>query len=328
MIDPKALEALYATLSDIEALNKPVEVIEEQQKTPPQRDALVEELEAQNSQKLSDMYESIMAGAGEFGTGEYKGPTKKQLGLTPKAIVDEGPQDFMVEEKAVTPDILKKQVDLEQELEKLPQIKPKPVIAEQPQPEEDKEQPKAETIEEPVFAEQPKSYYNIFDINLFRKGYNFHNPSDDDRTGEICTGRYNEDFFIKLGKFESNAGQNLFNPKTRDYGMFQLNEDNLKRIFGDTKDFVNDTYKKGPKKGKKISAEEAKKRGKKANETFKNSFGVYYGKGIENITNITAEELKELFVKDRSEFLELIKNNHDVNLGIAISGSILPNLQK
>ena len=110
--------------------------------------------------------------------------------------------------------------------------------------------------------------------------------------------------------------------------MFQLNEDNLKRIFGDTKDFVNDTYKKGPKKGKKISAEEAKKRGKKANETFKNSFGVYYGKGIENITNITAEELKELFVKDRGEFLELIKNNHDVNLGIAISGSILPNLQK
>jgi hypothetical protein len=30
----------------------------------------------------------------------------------------------MVKEKAVTPDILKKQVDLEQELEKLPQIKP------------------------------------------------------------------------------------------------------------------------------------------------------------------------------------------------------------
>ena len=363
MIDPKALDALYATLSDIEAANKPVEVTEEQQKASPQRDVLVEELEEQNSQKLSDMYESMMAGAGEFGTGEYKGPTKKQLGLTPKAIVDEGPQDFMVKEEVITPNVLKQQVDLEQELEKLPQIKPKPVIAEQPQPEEDKEQPKAETIEEPVFAEKPKSYYDIFDINLFRKGYNFHNPSDDDRTGEIWTGRYNEamkietpeilqntvdrvlkafpelnsknkgnfyneDFFIKLGKFESNAGQNLFNPKTRDYGMFQLNEDNLKRIFGDTKDFVNDTYKKGPKKGKKISAEEAKKRGKKANETFKNSFGVYYGKGIENITNITAEELKELFVKDRGEFLELIKNNHDVNLGIAISGSILPNLQK
>jgi hypothetical protein len=225
------------------------------------------------------------------------------------------------------------------------------------------QEPKTETTEEPVFAEKPKSYYDTFDINLFRKGYNFHNPSDDDRKGKIWTGRYNEamkietpeilqntvdrvlkafpelnnkdkgnfyneDFFIKLGKFESNAGQNLFNPKTRDYGMFQLNEDNLKKIFGDTKDFVNDTYKKGPKKGKKISAEEAKRRGKEANETFKNSFGVYYGKGIENITNITAEELKELFVKDRSEFLELIKNNHDVNLGIAISGSILPNLQK
>ena len=102
MIDPKALDALYATLSDIEAANKPVEVTEEQQKASPQRDVLVEELEEQNSQKLSDMYESIMAGAGEFGTGEYKGPTKKQLVLTPKAIVDEGPQDFMVNEERVS----------------------------------------------------------------------------------------------------------------------------------------------------------------------------------------------------------------------------------
>ena len=326
------------------------------------------QLLAQNSEERDQYYQDLLtglqAGAGEFsmqpGQPEvYTGPTKEELF---KSLIA-AEQSQLSKEEAVTPDILKKQVDLEQELEKLPQIKPKPVIAEQPQPEEDKEHPKAETTDEPVFAEKPKSYYDIFDINLFRKGYNFHNPSDDDRTGEIWTGRYNEamkietpeilqntvdrvlkafpelnsknkgnfyneDFFIKLGKFESNAGQNLFNPKTRDYGMFQLNEDNLKRIFGDTKDFVNDTYKKGPKKGKKISAEEAKKRGKKANETFKNSFGVYYGKGIENITNITAEELKELFVKDRSEFLELIKNNHDVNLGIAISGSILPNLQK
>jgi hypothetical protein len=32
----------------------------------------------------------------------YKGPTKKQLGLTPKAIVDEGPQDFIVNEERVS----------------------------------------------------------------------------------------------------------------------------------------------------------------------------------------------------------------------------------
>ena len=160
MIDPKALDALYATLSDIEAANQPVEVIEEQQKAPPQKDALVEELLAQNTEELSNMYETMMAGAGEFGTGEYKGPTKKQLGLTPKVIVDEGPQDFMVKEEIVTPDVLKQQVDLEQELEKLPQIKPEPVVAEQSQPieslgevvvkppektPENKEQPKAET---------------------------------------------------------------------------------------------------------------------------------------------------------------------------------------
>ena len=149
-VDSKAIEELYQQmLQDSNRVITPVEIereqIEKQQKAPPQRDALVEELEAQNTEELSDMYETMMAGAGEFGTGEYKGPTKKQLGLTPKVIVDEGPQDFMVKEEAVTPDILKKQVDLEQELEKLPQIKPKPVIAEQPQPEKDKEQPKAET---------------------------------------------------------------------------------------------------------------------------------------------------------------------------------------
>jgi len=77
------------------------EQIEKQQKAPPQKDALVEELLAQNTEELSDMYETMMAGAGEFGTGEYKGPTKKQLGLTPKVIVDEVPQDFVVKEKPV-----------------------------------------------------------------------------------------------------------------------------------------------------------------------------------------------------------------------------------
>jgi hypothetical protein len=172
MIDPKALDALYATLGDIQAANQPVEIIEEQQKAPPQKDALVEELLAQNTEELSDMYETMMAGAGEFGTGEYKGPTKKQLGLTPKVIVDEGPQDFMVKEEVITPNVLKQQVDLEQELEKLPQIKPEPVVAEQSQPVEslgtaivvappeetlkDKEQPKAE--EKAEDKKQPKGF--------------------------------------------------------------------------------------------------------------------------------------------------------------------------
>ena len=329
---------------------------------------IVEDPEKKLAEEFSDNYENLLkglqAGAGEFsmqpGQPEvYTGPVS-DLGATREELL----QAMINAEQSKLGEETKK--DLASELGVIKETEqPKLSKEEQPKAEitEDKEEPKTETTEEPVFAEKPKSYYDIFDINLFRKGYNFHNPSDDDRKGKIWTGRYNEamkietpeilqntvdrvlkafpelnnkdkgnfyneDFFIKLGKFESNAGQNLFNPKTRDYGMFQLNEDNLKRIFGDTKDFVNDTYKKGPKKGKKISAEEAKRRGKEANKTFKNSFSVYYGKGIENITNITAEELKELFVKDRSEFLELIKSNHDVNLGIAISGSILPNLQK
>jgi len=135
------VEELTDTYTKIAAENEPMTFVELEDKT----DNIESQLEAQNTEKLSDMYETIMAGAGEFGTGEYKGPTKKQLGLTPKIIVDEEPQDFMVKEEAVTPDVLKQQVDLEQELEKLPQIKTEPVVTEQPQPEEDKEQPKAET---------------------------------------------------------------------------------------------------------------------------------------------------------------------------------------
>ena len=390
MVDPKEREKLKQDLiqrDDMDSLSnffrslvvRPTSqeltqpVVQEKQEISPPKDALVEELLTQNSEERDQYYQDLLQGLiSGFnippGQSEiYTGPVS-DLGATREELL----QAMIKAEQPKLGEETKK--DLASELGVIKETEqpklskeeqPKLSKEEQPKAEtkEDKEQPKAETIEEPVFAEKPKSYYNIFDINLFRKGYNFHNPSDDDRTGEIWTGRYNEamkietpeilqntvdrvlkafpelnsknkgnfyneDFFIKLGKFESNAGQNLFNPITRDYGMFQLNEDNLKRIFGDTKDFVNDTYKKGPKKGKKISAEEAKKRGKKANETFKNSFGVYYGKGIENITNITAEELKELFVKDRGEFLKLIKNNHDVNLGIAISGSILPNLQK
>jgi hypothetical protein len=122
-VDSKAMQELY------------------QQMLPKEKDEITSQLLEQNSKERDQYYQDLLtglqAGAGEFsmqpGQPEiYKGPTKKQLGLTPKAIVDEGPQDFMVEEKVVTPDVLKQQVDLEQELEKLPQIKPEPVDKEQP----------------------------------------------------------------------------------------------------------------------------------------------------------------------------------------------------
>ena len=58
---------------------------EEELKKPIARevDNITSQLEAQNSKELDDMYASRMAGAGEFGTGEYKGPTKEELGLIP-----------------------------------------------------------------------------------------------------------------------------------------------------------------------------------------------------------------------------------------------------
>ena len=92
------VEELTDTYTKIAAENEPITFKKVEDKT----DNIEAELEAQNTEKLSDMYETIMAGAGEFGTGEYKGPTKKQLGLAPKVIVDEGPQDFMVNEERVS----------------------------------------------------------------------------------------------------------------------------------------------------------------------------------------------------------------------------------
>ena len=98
-VDPRAMQQLYQQM--LQDANRPITDIELEREVEDKTDNIEAQLEAQNTEKLSDMYETIMAGAGEFGTGEYKGPTKKQLGLTPKVIVDEGPQDFMVEEKPV-----------------------------------------------------------------------------------------------------------------------------------------------------------------------------------------------------------------------------------
>jgi hypothetical protein len=58
-------------------------------------DEQLKELEAQNSQERDDMYATTMAGAGEFGTGEYKGPTKEQLGLTPNENLFDEVKDLL-----------------------------------------------------------------------------------------------------------------------------------------------------------------------------------------------------------------------------------------
>ena len=98
-VDPREMQQLYQQM--LQDSNRPITNIELEREVEDKTDNIEAELEAQNTEKLSDMYETIKAGAGEFGTGEYKGPTKKQLGLTPKVIVDEGPQDFMVKEEPV-----------------------------------------------------------------------------------------------------------------------------------------------------------------------------------------------------------------------------------
>ena len=146
MVDPKEREKLKQDLiqrDDMDSLSnffrslvvRPTSqeltqpVVQEKQEISPPKDALVEELLAQNSEERDQYYQDLLtglqAGAGEFsmqpGQPEvYTGPTKEELF---KSLIA-AEQSQLSKEEAVTPDILKKQVDLEQELEKLPQIKP------------------------------------------------------------------------------------------------------------------------------------------------------------------------------------------------------------
>jgi hypothetical protein len=148
---------------------------------------------------------------------------------------------------------------------------------------------------------------------------------------------FNRDAFIKLAKYESAGGSQLVNTKTNDYGMFQLNEKNIKKIFGTTKDFVNDTYTTDDKrngiipKGKnindRITDKEVIKRANKAKETFDGSFSRYFGNNASYVTGYSPNELKEMYAKNPKSFVrEFLKDNHKINLGIAIAGSIMPNL--
>jgi hypothetical protein len=106
---------------------------------------------------------------------------------------------------------------------------------------------------------------------------------------------FNRNSFINLAKFESMAGGDLVNEKTKDYGMFQLNKTNINNLF--------------------------------STDAFENSFKKYYGGQAENATGYSADDLKKLYDKNPEKFVtEFLKNNHKVNLAVSIAGSIMPNL--
>ena len=127
------------------------------------------QLEAQNSQELNDMYTALMAGAGEFGTGEYTGPTKKELGLTPPVESSDKVAETLLKEqiKNAIPVNLITQEELDKQTSMINRGETEPVVTEQSSPVEssdkvvvatdvkkdveekkqkDKEKSKAETI--------------------------------------------------------------------------------------------------------------------------------------------------------------------------------------
>ena len=127
------------------------------------------QLEAQNSQELNDMYTALMAGAGEFGTGEYTGPTKKELGLTPPVESSDKVAETLLKEqiKNAIPVNLITQEELDKQTSMINRGETEPVVTEQSSPvkssdkvaatpdvkkdveekkQKDKEKSKAETI--------------------------------------------------------------------------------------------------------------------------------------------------------------------------------------
>ena len=94
------------------------------------------QLEAQNSQELNDMYTALMAGAGEFGTGEYTGPTKKELGLTPPVESSDKVAETLLKEqiKNAIPVNLITQEELDKQTSMINRGETEPVVTEQSSP--------------------------------------------------------------------------------------------------------------------------------------------------------------------------------------------------
>ena len=111
-------------------------------------------------------------------------------------------------------------------------------------------------------------------------------------------GLYSRDFGTKLAITESSAGTDLIgkkNGKPVDFGMFQINANNINKIFN--------------------------------TDAFENSFKQYWGpNAAQAVGGISADQLKKMYNDNPQKFLERITNDHKLNLAIALAGVIVPNL--
>ena len=113
-------------------------------------------------------------------------------------------------------------------------------------------------------------------------------------------GFWSVNLFEKLAAKESSSGKNLISEKnengSRDYGVWQLNS------------FVLDDTMRNK-------------------DSFKYSFSTYWGDAAENLTGLTAKQVREQYLENPKEFLKSVTNDYELNLALVLAISIMPRLK-
>ena len=62
-------------------------------------------------------------------------------------------------------------------------------------------------------------------------------------------------------------------------------------------------------------------------DSFKYSFSTYWGDAAENLTGLTAKQVREQYLENPKEFLKSVTNDYELNLALVLAISIMPRLK-
>ena len=105
---------------------------------------------------------------------------------------------------------------------------------------------------------------------------------------------YDPELFEYFAKIESKGGKDLINKKSKDYGAFQINMNNVSKYFKDDNQFKN--------------------------------FAKFYGKKAAAVTGVSAYKLREIYNNNPKEFQQLMTDDPKTNLAVGLAITLLPNM--
>ena len=105
---------------------------------------------------------------------------------------------------------------------------------------------------------------------------------------------YDPELFEYFAKIESKGGKGLINKKSKDYGAFQINMNNVSKYFKDDNQFKN--------------------------------FAKFYGKKAAAVTGVSAYKLREIYNNNPKEFQQLMTDDPKTNLAVGLAITLLPNM--